>query len=103
MPGPRDIDSAVPAFAALPAGTIPLLVYRADASSDSATVAAQIGFLAGVFERAAFRVSAKGGEKAARAIAAAARDRFDLPPSRLATAPGEPAGAFAVVEVLSIP
>ena len=91
------------AFAALPAGTTPLVAYRADATSDSATVVAQIGFLAGIFERSAFRVSAKGGDKAARAIAAAARDRFDLPASRLATAPGEPAGAFAVVEVLALP
>jgi hypothetical protein len=91
------------ALAALPAGTTPLLTYRADTTSDAATVVAQIGFLSGVFERAAFRVSAKGGDKAARALAAAARDRFDLPASRLATGAGEPAGAFAVVEVLSLP
>ena len=90
-------------FAALPAGTTPLVAYRADPTSDAATVVAQIGFLAGVFERAAFRVTAKGGDKAARAMAAAARDRFDLPASRLATAAGEPAGAFAVVEVLALP
>ena len=85
------------AFAALPAGTTPLVVYRAvDAQSDAAAVAAQIGFLAGVFEHAAFRVSAKGGDKAARAIAAQARDRFDLA-GRRASRPrrGEPAGAFA--------
>ena len=92
------------AFAPLPSGTTPLLVYRAvDAQSDAATVAAQIGFLAGVFEHAAFRVTAKGGEKAARAIAAQARDRFDLGPSRLTTAAGEPAGAFAAVEIVSLP
>ena len=66
------------AFAPLPAGTTPLLVYRAvDPQADAASVAAQIGFLAGVFEHAAFRVTAKGGEKAARAIAAQARDRFE--------------------------
>jgi len=92
------------AFAPLPTGTTPLLVYRAvDPQSDAASVAAQIGFLSGVFERAAFRVTAKGGDKAARAIAAQARDRFDLAPSRLTTAAGEPAGAFAVVEVVSLP
>ncbi|MDB4938539.1 MAG: hypothetical protein JWP87_5511 [Labilithrix sp.] len=92
------------AFAPLPTGTTPLLVYRAvDAQADAATVAAQIGFLAGVFEHAAFRVSAKGGEKAARAIAAQARDRFDIAPARLATAAGEPAGAFATVEIVSLP
>jgi hypothetical protein len=92
------------AFAALPAGSTPLLVYRAvDAQSDAATVAAQIGLLAGVFEHAAFRVSAKGGDKAARAIAAQARDKYDLPASRLATSAGEPAGAFASVEIVSLP
>ncbi len=92
------------AFAALPAGTTPLLVYRAvDAQADAASVAAQIGFLAGVFEHAAFRITAKGGEKMARAIAAQASDRFDLPASRLATTAGEPAGAFASVEIVSLP
>lgn len=93
------------AFAALPAGTTPLLVYRAvDAQTDAAAVAAQIGFLAGVFEHAAFRITAKGGDKAARAIAAQARDKYDLSASRLATAAGEPAGgAFASVEIVSLP
>jgi hypothetical protein len=92
------------AFPPLPTGTTPLLVYRAvDAQADAASVAAQIGFLAGVFEHAAFRVTAKGGDKAARAIATQARDRFDLAPSRLTTAAGEPAGAFAAVEIVSLP
>jgi hypothetical protein len=92
------------AFAALPSGTTPLVVYRAvDAQTDAAAVAAQIGFLAGVFEHAAFRVTAKGGDKAARAIAAQARDKFDVPASRLATTAGEPAGAFASVEIVSLP
>ena len=97
-------DAGAGAFAALPAGATPLLVYRAvDPAADAASVAAQIGFLASVFERAAFRVSAKGGDKAARIIASSARDGFNLPASRLATAPGEPAGAFASVELLSLP
>ena len=104
---PRDADGAdggvAVTFPALPPGTTPLLTYRADTSSDVAAVAAQIGFLSGVFERSAFRVMAKGGEKAARIIATATRDRFDLSPARLATLPGEPKGAFAVVEVLALP
>lgn len=92
------------AFAALPVAATPLVVYRAvDPAADVASVAAQIGFLAGVFEHAAFRVTAKGGDKAARAIATAARDAFDVAPTRLATAAGEPAGAFASVEILSLP
>lgn len=92
------------AFGALPGQAMPLVVYRAvDASADAAAVVAQIAFLAGVFEHAVFRVSAKGGEKASRAIAAAARDGFGVAPWRLATVTAEPAGAFAVVEVLALP
>ncbi|MBS2013519.1 MAG: hypothetical protein JST00_11555 [Deltaproteobacteria bacterium] len=91
-------------FAPLPTGSTPLVVYRAvDASIDAAAVASQIGFLSGVFEKAAFRVSAKGGEKAARAIATQARDRYGIAPARLATATAEPAGAFATVEIVSLP
>lgn len=102
-----DVDPGVAdagAFPPLPAGVTPLVLYRAvDPAADAASVAVQIGFLAAVFEHAAFRVTAKGGEKAARAIAAQARARFDLPASRLATAAGEPQGAFATVEVVSLP
>ena len=70
---------------------------------DSLVENRQIGFLSAVFEKAAFRVSAKGGEKAARAIATAARDAHALPATRLATTTAEPAGAFATVEILSLP
>jgi len=92
------------AFVPLPAGTTPLVVYRAvDPTGDVDGVALQIGFLAGVFENAAFRVSAKGGEAAARSIAAAARDRHAVPSRRLSTVRVEPTGAFAVVEVLALP
>ncbi len=102
------VDSPSTALASvsgpLPGTAAPLIVYRAaDPSADAASVAAQVGFLAGIFEHAAFRVTAKGGEKAARAIATVARDTFHVTPSRLATAPGEPQGAFASVEVLSLP
>ncbi len=65
-------------------------------------MATQIVFLSGVFERAVFKVTAKGGEKAAKAIAAAARDK-GLAGSRLGTAAGEPPGAFAAVELLTPP
>ena len=54
------------------------------------------------FERAVFRVSAKGGEKAARSIALAARDK-GVAAARLAVTAPEPQGAFAVVELLSPP
>lgn len=91
-------------FAAVHAGATPLVTYRAtDASTDAAAVAAQIAFLSGVFDRAVFRVSAKGGDKAARAIAALARDDHAVDPARLSVAAGEPQGAFAAVEILSPP
>ena len=45
----------------------------------------------------------KGAINVSLDAAAQARDRFDLAPSRLTTAGGEPAGAFAVVEVVSLP
>lgn len=93
-------------FAPAPANATLLVVYRAtDAGADASSVAAQIGFLAGVFDRAIFRVSAKGGDKAARAIASAACDKHDVPAARLAiaTAAAEPQGAFAAVEILAPP
>lgn len=98
-----DADAGVLAFAALPAGVTPLVVYRADATSDAAAVAARIGFLSNVFERAAFRVSAKGGEKSARAIATMAKERFDVPMARLATTTTEPQGTMASVEIVALP
>jgi hypothetical protein len=93
------------AFGPIPAGSTPLLLYRAmpDGASDANAVAAQIAFLAGVFEHAVFKVSAKGGDKAAKSIASAARDKWELPPSRLATVAAEPPGAFAAVEILAPP
>lgn len=100
-PGASDAGGA----SALPAGSVPLLVYRAvDAGADASAVTTQIGFLSGVFDRAAFRITAKGGDKAAKAIAASVREKYDLPSSRVTTANGEPAGgAFASVEVISLP
>ncbi len=102
-PTPPAALDAAGAFAPLPAGSTPLVAYRADPAADVASVVSQIGFLSGVFERAAFRVSAKGGDKAARAIAMAAREKFALPASRIAIVAAEPAGAFAVVEVVALP
>lgn len=97
-------DAGAATFAPLPPGATPVVLYRAvDPSADNASVVSQIGFLSAVFERAAFRVSAKGGEKSARAIATMARDKYSLPATRLATVTAEPAGAFATVEILSLP
>jgi hypothetical protein len=99
LPAPEGDAGA--AFGPIPTGAIPLVAYRA-ASGDADAVATQIHFLAGIFERHAFRISAKGGAKAALAIATAAREK-GVAASRLATAAGEPPGAFASVEVLSPP
>lgn len=90
-------------FAPAPAKATAILAYRADSSADVDSVAAEIGYLANVFERAAFRVSAKGGDKAAKAIAAAARDKEGVSAARLSTTATEPAGAFASVDILVLP
>lgn len=97
-------DGDAGAFAPVPAGATALVVYRAvDTAADANAVAAQIGFLSGVFERAVFKISAKGGEKAAKNIAGIARDKHEVPASRLATVAAEPQGAFAAVEILAPP
>lgn len=101
VPKAEGIDAGAPLPTA-PAGATPLVAYRV-AEGDAEKVAAQIGFLSGVFERGIFRISAKGGDKAARAIATAAREKFALPAARFATVNAEPQGAFAVVEILSPP
>ncbi len=88
-------------FGPLPSGAVPMVAYRA-VDGDADKVASQIAFLATVFERGVFKITAKGGDKAAKAIATAARDK-GVAASRLATASGEPLGAFAAVEVLSPP
>jgi hypothetical protein len=98
-----DADAGA-SFGAVPVGATPLVLYRAvDSATDANAVAAQIGFLSGIFERAIFRVSAKGGDKAAKNIAGIARDKYEVPASRLATVAAEPQGAFAAVEILAPP
>jgi hypothetical protein len=99
VPAAGDADAG--AFAPTPAGAVPNVAYRA-VEGDADKVATQIAFLASVFERGVFKVTAKGGDKAAKAIAAAAREK-GVATARLSTAPAEPVGAFAVVEVLSPP
>lgn len=88
-------------FGPLPAGAVAQLAYRA-VDGDAAQVANEIVFLAGVFERGVFKISVKGGDKAARAIAQDAHQR-GVAAARLATMTVEPSGAFAVVYVLSPP
>ena len=97
---PADGDAGV-SFGPLPAGAVAQVAYRA-VDGDAEKVASQIAFLADVFERGVFKITAKGGDKAARAIAAAAHEK-GVAVARLAVAPGEPQGAFAVVDVLSPP
>lgn len=81
-----------------------LLVYRvADPAANPADVAREIGLLGEMFERASFRIAARGGEKAARGIAAAAQTTYALPAARLSVSKGEPAGLFAATDVLALP
>jgi hypothetical protein len=97
---PAEAGDAGATFGAVPAGSVPLFAYRAT-DGDAEKVAGQIAFLAGAFERAVFKVSAKGGEKAARALATAAKDH-GVAAMRLATGAAEPT-AFASVDVLALP
>lgn len=106
MPAPKALTSTPsPAeaggFGPLPTSVTAMVTYRA-IDGDAEKVATEMAFLAGVFERANFRVSAKGGEKAARSIVASARDK-GVAANRLGTSPAEPQGAFAAVDVLSPP
>lgn len=94
-------DAGADKLGPLPAGAVPLVAYRAT-DGDAEKVATQIHFLSGVFERAFFKIQAKGGEKAAKAIAVAARDK-GVPAARLAAIAGEPPGVVANVELLAPP
>lgn len=110
-PAPKDVPPAKDppgadgdagaAFGPLPVGTVGHVAYRA-VEGDADKVASQIAFLGAVFERAVFQITAKGGDKAAREIAAAAHAK-GVAAARLSVAPGEPQGVFAVVDVLSLP
>lgn len=101
--GENNDGDAGAAFAPVPTGSVVLSIYRAPADATASSVAQQIAFLSGVFERASFRITAKGGEKAARSIAAESLGR-GLARTRIATAAGEPpTGVFASVEILALP
>ncbi len=95
-----DADGGV-AFGPIASGAVPLVAYRA-VDGDAEKVVAQIAFLSAVFDRGVFRITAKGGDKAAKAIASGAREK-GVSAARLGTTTAEPQGAFAVVEVLSPP
>jgi hypothetical protein len=87
-------------FGSIPSGAVPLLSYRA-VDGDAEKAAGQIALLAGVFERAYFKISAKGGEKAARTIATAAHDKGVLT-TRLVTTTAD-AATVASVEIIAPP
>jgi hypothetical protein len=97
---PEDAPDAGLVFGPLESGGAAILAYRAT-EGDLEKAAAQIAFLAGVFDRAGFKITAKGGDKAARALATAAHAR-GVPLGRLAVAGTEP-GIFANVEIVSPP
>ncbi len=95
-PAPAGASGA--AFGSIAKDATLLVVHRV-VEGDVAQAASAIELLSEIFPRASFRVRAKGGQKAARAIAEQAAAR--VPAGRIAVAPGEPRGAFAAVDVVS--
>jgi len=101
-PAPEgDAGAAAGAFGPIPNGAVALVQYRA-AEGDNDKVASQIYFLSGVFPKGVFKVTAKGGAKAATALATATKDK-GVPATRLGTNAAEPAGLFAAAEILAPP
>lgn len=81
-----------------------LIVYRVvDPTANPADVAREIGFLGAIFERAVLRIAAKGGEKAARGIAATAQSTYGVSAARLSVTKLEPVGLFTATDVLALP
>jgi hypothetical protein len=70
---------------------------------DDAALADDVGLVAGVFERSPIRLAIGRDVPHARAVLANARDRFDLPPTRLFIGRAASASAPAAIEVLSVP
>jgi hypothetical protein len=98
-PGTPEGDGGL-TFGPIASGASSLVAFRA-ADGDADKVATQIAVLAGVFDRASFKITAKGGEKAARAIATAAA-AHGVPLARLGVAAADP-GIFANVEIMAPP
>lgn len=98
---PADVDGGAGGFGPIPSGAVALLQYRAS-EGDNDRVAAQIYFLSGVFPTAAFKIAAKGGAKAAAALATATKEK-GVAATRLGTVAGEPAGLFAATDILAPP
>jgi hypothetical protein len=83
-----------------PAKPSVLLVHRvADAKVDEDALVADVGFLAGVFDRAALRVSARPAALAKSAVESA-YGRFEIAPGRLLTGAAPAGVAPAAIEVL---
>jgi hypothetical protein len=97
---PLETPPAPSAIGAVPAGSTPILVVR---SSTSDGILTELQLLSGVFGRAVFRVSAKGGEKAALAVATTAMAARKVDGARLAAARSEPKDAFVSIEILLPP
>jgi hypothetical protein len=93
-----------PTVAAPRRGAAVLLVERvAGTRVDDTTVVDAVGLVAGVFEHASVQLGVRGGADRARALAADARERFDLPASRLLALRGPHGAGAATIEVLSSP
>lgn len=92
IPPPADVFGKVPASAA------PLVSHPARGPKlDENKLAADVGWISGIFEHAIVRVAAPG--KAAQRVAALAKDQFGVPASRMAPV----ASAKVLVDVMSAP
>ena len=93
-----------PIWTGTPGATVLLDRRLPSGALDEAMLVQQIGWLAGIFERSAVRVTVAHDKKRSAAVVAAAVERFDLPPDRVsAGGRAVPAKVPAVIEVFAAP
>lgn len=93
-------DGGAPTYPAFPTNGLTLLTYR---GADVDAASGDFQKYGPMFPRAAFRVSAKGGKKAADALVKDWTAGAAFRPERFATTTTEPKGAAVTVEILSRP
>lgn len=98
----RAKDAAAPSPAKAKPGARPLLVVRRPAPLDADAAEAELGFVAGVFQRSPIRVSA-ADRKLGEALAKRSAERFALSDGRLTVGTLAAGAGAAVIEILPIP
>ena len=103
----KDVPPALPdpTVAAAPKATL-LLTRRIEQVKgdkadkiDGEAIASELGFIAGVFEKATLRITVRGGLKGAKPIVIDARDRFSIAPGRLLVGDAQLGSAVAIIEL----